>query len=206
MNKKYGLWLSILFFVTACSQSGNQPTVTPEQQLTEPPIPTVGILPTFTPACISPEPSQDDIDRALNFAGQLFEQDDWERSYTVTEDRVTVSWFSSSFASVAFLETLIFPCGYEEPDLNEYFSDESWSIVFGNYESYEYVAECRSDRGLRLYQFNVVSDGALYLVHYWVQNDTNTRVLTFMMVVPDGSFELIDGYGYSLFPQLSNCS
>lgn len=207
MKTKIISWLFILLFVMSCSQSGNQSTVTNEPQQIPPTFTsTPEILPTVTSSCISQEPTQNDINRALTFTGQIFEQGEWEQSHTVYEDRVLVSWFSSSFASVAFLETLIFPCGYENPDLDHFFSDENWSIIFANYEEYELIAECRSDIGLRLYQFDVVSDGAPYLVHYWVQNDTNTRVLTFMMVVPDGSFELIDSYGYSLFPQLSNCS
>ena len=212
MKTKFASWFFILLFLTACSQPGSQATEAPEPQQNPPTstieaTSTVEVLPTVTPACISQEPSQADIDHALSFTGQVFEQGDWEQSYTVSEDRVSVSWFSNSLASVAFLEALVFPCGYEEPDLNNYFNDENWDNVFANYESYELVSECRSDAaGLRLYQFDVDSDGIPYLVNYWVKNDTNTRVISFMMIVPDDSFDLLDEYSYSLFPQLSNCS
>ena len=200
--KRIAISIIVLIFLSAC---GSSPTPEPASPAPPPPTEEV-ILPTVTPACISTEPLQEDIDRALGFTGQMFEQHDWEQSYTVSEDRVAVSWFSNSLASVAFLEALVFPCGYEEPDLNDYFTDENWSNVFANYEEYELVAECRSDTGLRLYEFDAVSDGVPYLVNYWVRNDTNTRVITFMMVVPDDSFDLLDSYGYSIFPQLSNCS
>lgn len=203
--KKIPFALMILFALSACGSAA--PTTAPLPPTAVPPPTKVVILPTVTPACIDPEPAQEDIDRSLSFTGSLFEQEDWEQSYTVMEDRVSVSWFSNALASVAFLETFIFPCGYEEPDLNDYFNDENWENVFANYEIYELVAECRSDAaGLRLYQFDVESDGAPYLVNYWVQNDTNTSVISFMMIVPDDSFDLLDEYGYSLFPQLSNCS
>jgi hypothetical protein len=206
MKTKFASWLFILLFLTACSQSNSQPTVTPKPQQNLP-TPTTEVLPTVTPACISPEPTQADIDRALGLTGQLFKTEDWEQSYTVSEDRVSVSWFSNSLASVAFLEALIFPCGYEEPDLNNFFNEENWANVFANYESYELVTECRSDAaGLRLYQFDVESDGVPYIVNYWVKNDTNSRVISFMIIVPDDSFDLLDEYSYSLFPQLSNCS
>jgi hypothetical protein len=212
MKTKFASWLFILLFLTACSQSGSQATEAPKPQQNPPTSTiesssTVEILSTVTPACISQDPSQTDIDRALSFTEQVFEQDDWEQTYTVSEDRVSVSWFSNSLGAVAFMEALIFPCGYEEPDLNNYFNDENWDNVFANYESYELVTECRSDAaGLRLYQFDVDSDGVPYLVNYWVKNDTNNRVVSFMMIVPDDSFDLLDEYSYSLFPQLSNCS
>ena len=200
--KKILISIIVIIGLSAC---GSSPTPAPASPTPPPPTEEV-ILPTVTPACISPEPQQEDIDRAIGLTGQLFEQDDWEQSYTVSEDRVSVSWFSNSLASVAFLEVLVFPCGYEEPDLNDYFTDENWENVFANYEDYELVTECRSDIGLRLYEFDVVSDGAPYLVNYWVSNDTSTRIITFMMIVPDDSFDLLDEYGYSIFPQLSNCS
>ncbi len=212
MKTKFASWLFILLFLTACSQAGAQTTETPTPQQNPPTstievTSTVEILPTVTPDCISTEPTQEDIDRALGFTGLLFETEDWEQSYTVSEDRVSVSWFSNSLASVAFLEAFVFPCGYEEPDLNNFFNDENWDNVFANYQSYELVTECRSDAaGLRLYQFDVDSDGVPYLVNYWVKNDTNNRVISFMMIVPDDSFDLLDEYSYSLFPQLSNCS
>jgi hypothetical protein len=212
MKTKFASWLFILLFLTACSPSAPQAEVTPTPQQNPPTstievTPTVEVLPTVTPACISQEPSQADIDRTLSFTGQVFEQDDWEQTYTVSEDRISVSWFSNSLGAVAFMEALIFPCGYEEPDLNNYFNDENWDNVFANYESYELVTECRSDAaGLRLYQFDVDSDGVPYLVNYWVKNDTNNRVISFMMIVADDSFDLLDEYSYSLFPQLSNCS
>lgn len=208
MKTKLASWLCIFLFLTACSQSGDQPAVTQEPQQIPPTLTsTPEILPTVTAACISQTPTEEDVDRALTFTGQVFEQDDWEQSYTVSEDRVSVSWFSNSLGAVAFMEVLIFPCGYEEPDLNDYFNDDNWANVFANYESYELVTECRSDAaGLRLYQFDVSSDGTPYLVNYWVKNDTNSRVISFMMITPDDAFDLLDEYSYSIFPQLSNCS
>ncbi|MBI2330928.1 MAG: hypothetical protein HYU84_01905 [Chloroflexi bacterium] len=207
MKIKFAAWFLIFFVLTACSQSGDQPTVTPEPQQNSPTLtPTPEILSTVTPVCISPEPSQDDIDRALSFTGQVFQQEDWEQSHTVSEDRVSVSWLSNSQGAVAFLEALIFPCGYEEPDLNAYFADENWTNVFANYQSYELQIECRSDVGLRLYKFSAVSEDVPYIARYWVMNDTNNRVITFMILMAGESFAGIDPIGYSLFPQLSNCS
>ena len=201
MNRKTVLWLGLLLFIMACELPGLRPPETPTVRA----VPTriVEILPTVTPACISPEPTQSDIDRALGFTGKLFESDEWEKSYTVAENKVSVSWVSAT--AVAYLEALIYPCSYEEPDINSYFSDENWKIIFQNYQSYEVVNECRDDRGLRLYQFEAISDGAEYDVNYWVKNDTNTRVISLMLVLPGGSTTEMDEYAYSLFPTLTTC-
>lgn len=60
--------------------------------------------------------------------GKLFERLDWQRSYTVAEGRVTVTWFSETLAAVGFLEALIFPCGYEELDTDYYFNVDNWTL------------------------------------------------------------------------------
>lgn len=156
-------------------------------------------------ACIDPAPVQADIDRALAFPGTLFDAGDWERTYTVAPDKVMVSWYSASIPAVVNLEALIFPCGYEEPDLDYYFSVDSWAIIFGNYQGYQYVNECRNDSGLRLYNFFATDQGAVYQTRYWTMNDTPTRVITFMVVLPEASTAQMDEYAYAVFPQLQSC-
>ncbi|HCR70948.1 MAG TPA: hypothetical protein DIW23_05860, partial [Anaerolineae bacterium] len=218
--KRLLLGLMILFLMTACggNNASDSPTADLPAQLPPSPEP-LSSSPTqienFTqeviteevdPAtCISPEPTQDDVDRALSFTGKLFDTQDWERTYTVGVDKVSVTWYSERLTSIAFLEALIFPCGYEELDLDYFFSVDNWVIVFGNYQSYEYVDECRLDSGVRLYQFITVDQGFEYDVHYWVVNDTDTRVISMMVVMPIESQVLIDEFSYSLFPQLPEC-
>lgn len=196
----------VLFLIAACGT----PATSEAPVLIQPsPAPGGSVLApeeSVEPACVSIDPTQEDIDRALNFTGKLFETGDWVRTYTVTDFKVSVLWLSDSLYALAFLEAQIFECGYEDPDLNAYFNEGYWQEVFANYESHEMVTECRSDSGVRLYEFDTITDGVPYLVNYWVRNDTNTRVITFMMVVPEDSFDLLDEYGYSIFPQLSNCS
>lgn len=160
--------------------------------------------PAFTQACIDPAPTQADIDRALSITGGLFETGDWERTYTVASDKVLVSWYSESIPSIVNLEALVFPCGYEDLDLDLFFNDEGWSIIFGNYQGYEYVNECRDDQGLRLYNLIAVDQGVSYNVRYWVLSDTPTRVISLMVVMPVEAAEM-DEIAYALFPQLQTC-
>ena len=197
--KKFLLTWVVLFLVSACGGKVN--TAVPIS--TDPPL--VEINPKVTPVCISPEPVQDDIDRALSFTDELFATPEWVRSYTVFEGRVSVSWSNVPLSAIAYVEALIFPCGYEEPDINNFFSDESWKIIFANYQSFEATAACKIDEGLRLYEFKAITDDFEYTIKYWVLNDTDTRVMGTMIVFPVESLSLIDEYSESLFPDLTSC-
>ncbi|MBI3161448.1 MAG: hypothetical protein HYZ23_03015 [Chloroflexi bacterium] len=211
MKRQLPILLAILFAASACGKTPPAiPTSTPSPPPTDTPsptaLPTDIPLPTLTPACISSEPTQDDIERALSYAGGVFDTPEWDMTHSVMEDHVSVTRQSVIQGAVAYLEARIFPCGYEEPDLNKYYNDENWKIVFQNYESYELSIQCRLDTGLRLYQFKAQNFGFEYDARYWVQNDTDTRVIVTMLVFPIVPGSLIDEYASQLFPSLPNCS
>ena len=201
MKIKPSLFLAIIIFLSACGGKVN--TAVPIS--TEPPVAASEIVPKVTPVCISSEPAQEDIDRALSFTGDLFGAPEWVRSYTVYEGRVSVAWSNDPLGAVAYVEAFIFPCGYEEPDLNNFFSDENWQVIFANYESFEAGSACKTDDGLRLYEFKAVTDGFEYHIKYWAQNDTDTRVISTMIVFPVESQSLMDEYSNRLFPKLISC-
>jgi hypothetical protein len=205
--KNFLFSILILLILSACgsSSASDSPIVVPPTQV-EPTFISVTKAPVESadPVCISTEPTQDDIDRATSFAGRLFDTVLWEQSYTVMDSRVAVTWQHED-GFLAYLEALIFPCGYEEPDINDYFSDENWVIILSNYESYTIEQECRNNIGIRLYELFVVADDIEYQMRYWAVNDTDTRVITFMLVFPVGFEDKMDEYSYSLFPTLSSC-
>jgi hypothetical protein len=203
MNQKSMAWLAALLLIFACDLPGFRPAES-TQQIT--PTREIEILPEAAPACISSEPAQRDIDRALQFTGGLFDTPEWERSYTVMSGRVGVTWLNNSVGAVAYLEALIFPCGYEEPDLDQYFNDETWDVIFENYDGHEIVLECETNSGLRLYEVEAANQGFDYDIRYWVRNDTDTRVITMMMTFPVDAEDFLDEYASRLFPALSNCS
>jgi hypothetical protein len=162
-------------------------------------------LPTVTAACISPAPTQKDIDRALSYTGEILNTPNWEQSYTLTESNVAVLWQDAPQSALVYLEARIKPCGYEEPDLNREFSDENWGATFANYESYEMTGECKNNDGLRLYEFKTQNQGFEYGIKYWVESDTDTRVITTMLVFPFEAKLLLDEYSSMLFPGYSTC-
>ena len=198
--KKLLLAFVIVLLISACAPG----TAAPANEL-QPSAANDPSVEQATPACISSEPTDADIDRALNYTEELFSGPDWERSYTVGGGRVSVTWANATDAAIAYSEALIFPCSYEEPDLNNFFSDENWNVIFGNYESYQPIAECRTDDGLRLYQFSATEEGFDYAINYWVENDTETRVMDMMIVFPAESTSLMDEYSANLFPELTSC-
>lgn len=208
MSKKIFILLAVVLIVSSCGKpSAATPTSTPLPPLTSTPKikPTDEPLPTVTPVCISPKPTQKDIDRALAYTGDMFSTPEWEQSYIVSESSVAVTWQNIVQGAVVYLEARIYPCSYEEPDLNKYYSAENWKTTFQNYESYELVVECKVDGGLRLYEFKTQNQGFDYDIRYWVQNDTDTRVIVTMIVIPVGPELLIDDYASRLFPNLPNC-
>jgi hypothetical protein len=206
MNKNLFIFFAIAVIVSSCGKPAPAtPTLAPPPTSTPKAQPTVMPFSTVTPVCISSEPAQADIDRALAYTGELFSAPEWNKSYVVAENRVAVTWQNSPLGAVIYLEALIFPCSYEEPDLNKYFSDENWKSVFQNYESYELFDECKTNTGLRLYEFKTQNQGFEYEIRYWVENDTDTRVIVTMIVFPLESKLLLDEHSSMLFPGYSTC-
>jgi hypothetical protein len=193
------IWIAVLL-ISACNTAEATAPESTSAPLEERPLATV------TPVCISSVPTEGDIERALSFVEDVFAADAWERSHVVSDGRVSVAWQNSPQNAVVYLEALIFPCRYEEPDLDRYFNDQTWDAIFSNYESYELIDECETGDGLRLYQFEAAGQEFDYDVQYWVMNDTDTRVMALMLIFPFGSELLLDDYSSRLFPELANCS
>ncbi|HCR70949.1 MAG TPA: hypothetical protein DIW23_05865 [Anaerolineae bacterium] len=196
MKKILFSFIGLLLF-SACELSVFQPTLPTS---TSTPL----VASTLDRSCVSIEPKQDDIDRALSFTGKLFDTPNWERSYSVMEGRVAVTWLHVD-GFLAYLEAIIFPCGYQELDIDNYFSDENWEIILSNYESYTMETECRGDTSLRLYELFVIADNIEYEMRYWVANDTYTRVITLMLVFPLGFENMMNDYANNIFPTLVTC-
>jgi hypothetical protein len=206
MNKQLFIFLAIAMIISSCGMPATAiPTSTPLPISTPKTQPIDKPLPTVTPVCISSEPTQRDIDRAFAYTAEIFNAPEWQEDHSVGEGRVAVTWQNTPLGAVAYLEALIFPCSYEEPDLNTYFSDENWKAVFANYESYELINECKTDDGLRLYEFKTHNQGFDYEIRYWVENDTDTRVIVTMIVFPLETKLLLDEYSSMLFPDYSAC-
>jgi hypothetical protein len=199
----YPLLLAIILSSCTTPPAATSPaaiSVSETPSITETPLPTV------TAVCAPAGPTQEDIDSLLDYGEEMFDPAEWEQSYVVNEESVSVTLQNVPLGAVAFLEAILFACGYEEPDLNHFLDVEHWDILFANYDSYEMIDECRSDQGLRLYEFEAVSQGFDYNIRYWSENDTTERIITTMLTFPFGSEDVMDEYSIELFPELPNCS
>jgi hypothetical protein len=157
-----------------------------------------------TDDCGPIEPSQQDVRFALEFGQAPFNQPDWVKSYAVEPYRVTVTRKNDRESAVAYLEYLMYNCGYGQTELDEYFSDEGFSVVFANYESYALYNFCE-DGDLALYEYALEDADKSYAARYWVQQTTDTRLLVFMLVFPSDKLFVMNGYASQIFPDLVAC-
>ncbi len=150
------------------------------------------------------EPTQQEVNKALSFGSSMFTSEDWSKSYTVDPYKVTITRQNEAESAVAYTEYLIYNCGYGQPELDEYFNDTGFNIVFEGYESYTASGFCEVPN-LALYKFDLVEEGLEYTAHYWAEQTDDNHVLVMMLVFPKESTAQLEEYSKKLFPKLTSC-
>jgi hypothetical protein len=150
------------------------------------------------------EPTTAEVEKILSFKKDVFKPEDWLRSYTVEPYKVSISRINEAESAVAYIEYLMYDCGYGQNELAQYFNDEGFNIVFEGYEGHNMAAFCE-DESLALYQFDLVEEGSEYAANYWVKQDDDTHVLVLMLVFPRESSSQLDEYSTEIFPELTAC-
>ena len=159
-----------------------------------------------TDECGPIEPSSQDVRFALEFGQTPFNQPDWTKSYTVEPYRITLTRQNNREGAIAYLEYLMYNCGYGQAELDEYFSEEGFAIVFANYEDYHLYNFCENEnQDLALYEYELEDAGDVYAARYWVQQVSDTRLLVYLLVFPDDRMFVMNGYARELFPELIAC-
>lgn len=157
-----------------------------------------------TDECGPIEPSEEDVRFLLTIGRELFSQPEWVKSYTVEPYKVSVTRRNDAESAIMYGEYLMYNCGYGQADLDEYFSDAGFAIVFANYDSYTQTNFCE-EGDLALYEYDLVFEGAPYLARYWVKQQSDTRLLVLMLVFPSNSRAALNSYATQLFAGLSSC-
>lgn len=169
------------------------------------PVPT----PTANPAdCYKvTEPSSQDVQRTLEFSEKVFPAAGWQRSYTVGDQRVRVSWTNDEEGALAYWEYLLYACGYTSANLEEYFSAQNIKeVIFQSYQNLQPRRTCTHSNGiLTLHEFTAELNDTTYEIRYWIKTDDETHILTVTLVFPQSSGELLDKYANDLFPELEAC-
>ncbi len=189
------------------------PTPTPANTAT--PIATriTVTAPTATPLLITGDcskatnPTEQDVRYALEFTGNTFDPEVWDRSYTVASMRVDVSWISKEKRRVAFLENLIYSCGFIPTDWDYVLADRTFrEVLFSGYQNLNRIASCtQNETNLRLVEFTAQHSQRNYWIRFWAILNGSTRLLTMFIAFPEESKIDFDRYSSLLFPALYSC-
>jgi hypothetical protein len=171
------------------------------QPLPATPIPTVPA--DVTAGCADTHPTQRDLDIALQHSEGYFMTPTWERSYTVLEYQVRVTWNSDEYGAVANFDHVIF-CDVSDPVLDAYYTPATLDIIMKNYDEHELQKECRLN-GLRLYEFQAKKYGTDYLARLWAEIVDNNHTLQSLLVFPSEDQTNLDLYSRQIVPELSSC-
>jgi len=150
------------------------------------------------------EPTEQDVEKTLEFGAKIFAPGEWIRSYTVEPYKISLTRRNDPQKSLEYVEYLIFTCGYGQSELDSYFGDEGFKVIFSDYESYAATNFCEIT-SLTLYEYDLVDEGNPLLARYWVKQDSDTRILVNMLVVPETARASLDDYSRQLFPELPAC-
>ena len=142
--------------------------------------------------------------RCWRWSAIRFEHGDWTQQVSSDAAERPPTWRSSQYGAVAYLECLHYDCGVTQEQIDSYYSPAGFDVIFSNYTSYEKTAQCTRD-GLRLFEFDAVSNDSDYHVLYWVEQVTPTRVAGLMLAFPATEPAQQAEYAGQLFPDLPTC-
>ncbi|MEW6400870.1 MAG: hypothetical protein AB1649_03665 [Chloroflexota bacterium] len=149
------------------------------------------------------QPTDKDVDRTLSLGNKLFDSPDWEESYTVEPYRVMAIHKSVTNDILAQAETLIFTCGYGQEELDNLFGD--LTPMFPDYEALNVTSFCERPNDIALYELDLALGGAGYIARLWVDQGSDTRLMTMRLVLLKEEAERLDEFSREIFPEYPSC-
>ena len=140
----------------------------------------------------------------LGLGDPVFEPEAWLASAAEREDRTTATWLSSELGALGYAEYLHFNGGYEPESLVNFFDDTWFAVSFKEYTGWERTARCAIGDTL-VYEFSLTKADQPYLMRYWVQPVTPTRVLALHMVFPADRADELERYSQVYAPLAWEC-
>jgi hypothetical protein len=152
------------------------------------------------------DPTEKDVKKALDYTGKVFQNGDWKRSYTVGDQRVSITWDHNTLNALAYMEFLVWDCGYTQSDVDSYFSESNFKdVFFSAYQNPVELTLCKGDDRLTLYEYSATFKGEAYSIRYWAKLESDTRILTLLLSFPTKDKTVQDQLAKQLFPKLVSC-
>jgi hypothetical protein len=153
--------------------------------------------------CPDSQPTQKEIDFALQFKDETFKSPGWKSSYAVMEYRVRKTWENKDLDAVVNMDHIIF-CGATDTSLDDYYTSDNFDLIFQHYFSYEQQRDCRS-ADLRLYELKVNYRENEYNARFWVELVDGNHTRETLLVFPIAATKDLDSYSKKIMPGLPSC-
>ncbi len=155
-------------------------------------------------SCESPQPTESDVQYALNYGKGLFTNTNWIRSYTVKELEATVSWTHRTTSAIADITVFLFCDETGTENISWFYSDEALQIMFQGYDEARLVTSCNKE-DLLLYELEAVEENQTYDIRLWAEPLNRSRLLSVLLTFPKEESTLLNKYSQEFFPQLTSC-
>jgi hypothetical protein len=146
-----------------------------------------------------------EIYTVLAYGDDVFEPEVWLVSAASEQaSRTTAQWTADSMQAVAYVDYLHFDEGATAKAIHDYFDEDGWEVILSNYEEFEQTNRCSLD-DLDLYEYDVTFEGEPYLMRYWIEKVSDSRVAAANLVFREDDVALMDEYAARFFPDLISC-
>ena len=142
----------------------------------------------------------------LEYTGESFSSQSWERKEHVGIDRMIVFWFNEELDAIAELEFLHLEDTTSNIDnlINE---EDIEDFLFDAYENLIKQDMCFYDEdNLVLREYAVVLREKDFVIKYWLKLESETTVIKFTLVYPPDQYALFNRISKETFPVLFDCS
>jgi hypothetical protein len=150
----------------------------------------------------------EDFETLIELDEELMDDEDWEFTLEFEENEfvVTANWLPDELetSAIIIVDILQYDCGYEDADLEDYYSEDNFEIILEVYEDYELVDECEQD-GIILYEYDLVYEGEDYVSRFWINPVSDTRVQDVHITFVADDDDLLDDYSELFFPDFPEC-
>jgi hypothetical protein len=149
----------------------------------------------------------DNFVEALDLHSDVFTEEDWSLTVNYEEDDyvIQVNRFPEEATGVTTVNYLIYDCGYNSRDLEDYYDDDGFDRILEVYDEAERTEEC-VDGGLTLYHYALEYDNDDYVSRFWIVEYSDTRVYDVQVTYLADEEDLLEDLAEQLFPELPSCS